>query len=55
MFARVGVVRAVASRPDLAAAGKQIEPGGGRVVSDLRRQFAVKQRCRVTEPGRYGL
>jgi hypothetical protein len=55
MLARVRVVRATATRPEFAAAGQQVKPCGSRVVGDLRRQLAVKQRCGVAEPGRDGL
>ena len=51
MLARVRVVRAAAPRPDLPAARQQVQSGAGRVLGDLRRQFAVKQRRGVAEPG----
>src|ERR1019366_8112439 len=49
MLARVGVVRAIASRPDLAAAGKQIEPGAkGRSPPAPERAYS---RPRGSRPG----
>src|SRR5208337_2250337 len=51
MLARVRVVRAGAARSYLATAGKQVKARAGRVLGDLGRQFAIKQRRRVTEPG----
>ena len=54
MLARICVVRAAAARSYLATAGKQVKARAGRVLGDLGRQFAIKQRCRVAEAGRDG-